>query len=122
MVIGSCEEFPLSTGKKKRACVATGPQLDIRKNFLTVNVKSSGLQYQREASGMCLSQEYVSALSRKLFGWFSVDLWMDGMGFSESTGLVLPKGMPRTVAFTGSMPTADSQLRGHGVFPPGRNN
>lgn len=102
--------------------MATGPQLDIRKNFLTVNVKSSGLQYQREASGMCLSQEYFSALSRRLFGWFSVDLWMDGMGFSESTGLVLPRGVPYTVAFTESMPAADSQLSGHGDFPPGRNN
>lgn len=44
------------------------------------------------------------------------------MGFSESTGLVLPRGVPYIVAFTESMPAADSQLSGHGDFPLGRNN
>lgn len=55
VVIGGRYEFPWTTGKKKRICAARGPQLDIRKNFVTINVKSSGLQDQREASGMCLS-------------------------------------------------------------------
>lgn len=58
--------------------MASGPQLDIRKNFLTVNVKSSGLQDQRDTAGMCLSQEYFSASSKRLFGWFSAALWMEG--------------------------------------------
>lgn len=53
-VIGRCYEFPWATGEKKRVCVARGPPLGIRKNFLAVNVKSTGSQDQREGSGMCL--------------------------------------------------------------------
>ena len=107
---------------EERACVVSRPQQDIRKNFLMVNVKSSGSEDQRAASGMCLSQAYFSASSRRLFGWFSAALWMDGSASLESAGLMLPRGVPSPAAFMDSQPAANSQLTGHGVFPQERNN
>lgn len=55
-------------------------------------------------------------------GWFSAALWMGWMAFSESLSLMLLRGVPYTAAFTVSLPAADSQLGGCGVFPTERNN
>lgn len=90
---------------------AWGTSAGYQEELLTVNVKSSGFQDQREASGMCLSLEYFSASSKRLFGRFSVGLWIDWMACSDSAGLMLLRGVSNTAAFTVSLPAADSQLR-----------